>query len=198
MKNKFKIFFFVVFISFFTACSLKTQTVHTNKYAIDFNTKHSIDTPILDTIYIKKPLIKKSFDTYAIWYSKKTYHFEEYAINKWISKPSEMIYDSLVETAEFSNIFQETNPIKNKRDISYTLKTEITDIYNSAEQDKAYAILNIKFYLEKNGEKSKVFIYKIKKELKNNTPYSFVLAINKSFEESVNNMFEKIILYSKN
>lgn len=192
MKNKFKIIFFIVFISFFTACSLKTQTIHTNKYAIDFSAKQSVNTPMLDTIYIKKPFIKKSFDTYSIWYSTKAYHFEEYAINKWISKPSEMIYDSLVEAVETSNIFQETNPIKNKRDISYTLKTEVTDIYNSVEQDKSYAILKIKFYLEKDGKKRKVFIYNTKKELKNNTPYSFVLAINKSFEESVNNMLEKI------
>ena len=192
MKNKFKTIFLILFISFFTACSLKTQTIHTNKYVIDFDAKHSIDTPILDIIYIKKPLVKKSFDTYSIWYSTKAYHFEEYAINKWISKPSEMIYDSLVEAVEFSNIFQETNSIKNKRDISYTLKTEVTDIYNSVEKDKSYAIFNIKFYLEKDGKKRKVFIYNTKKELKNNTPYSFVLAVNKSFEESVNNMLEKI------
>ena len=104
-----------------------------------------------------------------------------------------MIYDSLVEAVEFSNIFQETNSIKNKRDISYTLKTEVTDIYNSVEKDKSYAIFNIKFYLEKDGKKRKVFIYNTKKELKDNSPYSFVLAINKSFDESVNNMLEKIL-----
>ncbi|BFU78749.1 hypothetical protein ALC152_19640 [Arcobacter sp. 15-2] len=192
MKNKFKIIFFVVVISFFTGCSLKTQAIHTNKYTIDFNAKHSVNTPMLDTIYIKKPFIKKSFDTYSIWYSTKAYHYEEYAINKWISKPSEMIYDSLVKAVETSNIFQETNPITNKKAISYTLKTEITDIYNSVEQDKSYAILKIKFYLEKDRKKRKVFIYNRKKELKDNTPYSFVLAVNKSFEESANNMLEII------
>ncbi|MDX9959898.1 MAG: hypothetical protein RBS32_00255, partial [Aliarcobacter sp.] len=122
----------------------------------------------------------------SIFYTTKAYQFEEYALNKWINKPSDMIYNNLFEAFEASNIYKTVLKEKRKDDSAYVLKTDVIDIYNSVENDKSYAVLKVKFYLQMNKENIKTYTYDKKIQALSNTPYGFVVAINEAFEEAVN------------
>ena len=97
-----------------------------------------------------------------------------------------MIYNNLFEAFEASNIYKTVLKEKRKDDFAYVLKTDVIDIYNSVENDKSYAVLKVKFYLQMNKENIKTYTYDKKIQALSNTHYGFVVAINESFEEAVN------------
>lgn len=177
--------FYTGLIILFTACSLKPISLETNTYSIGFKLKNKNFNNTLHEVFIKKPLVSKSFNTHSILYTTKVYHFEEYAINKWLDKPSNMIYTSFFEAIESSKVFKNVYKEKRKNDGVYTLTTEVTEMYNSVEENKSYAILKVKFYLKIDGKNIKTFVYDKKIPLEENNPYSFVVAINKGFENAL-------------
>lgn len=192
MKNSIILLFYVVLITLLSACSLKPTSLETNTYTIDFKLEKNDFNRIKKELYIEKPIVHKIFDTHAILYTKKAYQFEEYAVNKWIDTPSDMIYNSLVESLESNEIFNNIYKDKSKNDSLYKLKTEVTSMYNSIEKNKSYAVLKLKFYFEMNGKNINTFIYDQKILLKNNNPYAFVFATNKNFENAINKWIDEI------
>lgn len=192
MKNSIRVIIYICIITFFSACGLKTTSLEINQYAIDFKLKTKEFSTTLDDVYIEKIDVNRIFDNRSIYYRSKKYQYEEYVLNRWMNKPSKMIYKSIFEAIESVNIFKNVLKEKRKDDSTYVLKTELIDIYNSVEKDKSYAILKIKFYLQKN--KNNLIKYSYDKKVLNttNTPYGFVVAANEGLLEAVNNLILKI------
>lgn len=178
MKNSIKVFISICIIGFLTACSFKQNILEINQYAIDFKLDKNISKSISKSIYIDEVNVNKSFDNHSIFYTTKAYLFDEYALNKWINKPSYMIYNKLLDVYDS----------KLNKDLEYVLKTNVTDLYNSIEGNKSYAILKIKFDLQLNKQSIKTYTYEKKILCQTNDPYGFVIAINKAFEEVINNL----------
>ena len=192
MKNSKRVFIYICIITLFTACSFKPTSLEINQYAIDFKLKDSKFNSTLHEIFIEEPSVNKSFNSHSIFYTTKTYQFEEYALNKWINKPSDMIYSSLFDALESSDIYKTVLKEKRKDDSTYVLKTDVIDIYNSIENDKSYAVLKVKFYLQMNKENIRTYTYDKKILASSNTPYGFVVTINEGFEEAVNEFILQI------
>ena len=187
MKNSIKIFIYICVIGLLSACSLKQETYDTNTYAIDFKATQSFKNSA-KTIYIETPNVNKSFNSNSIFYTTKAYSFEEYALNRWIDKPSSMLHNNIAQALETSNIFK--NVLKEKSEIKfdYMLKTNVVSLYNSIERNNSFAVLSIKFDLVSNGEVLKTFTYNKKVLSQGNKPYDFVVAVNKAFEEVANDL----------
>ena len=182
MKNSIKIFIYICVIGLLSACSLKQETYDTNTYAIDFKATQSFKNSA-KTIYVETPNVNKSFNSNSIFYTTKAYSFEEYALNRWIDKPSSMLHNNIAQALETSNIFK--NVLKEKSEIKfdYMLKTNVVSLYNSIEGTNSFAVLSIKFDLVSNDEVVKTYTYNKKVLCQNNKPYDFVVAVNKAFEE---------------
>ena len=182
MRNSIKIFIYICVIGFLSACSLKQETYDTNTYAIDFKAIQSLKNSA-KTIYVETPNVNKSFNSNSIFYTTKAYSFEEYALNRWIDKPSSMLHNNIAQALETSNIFK--NVLKEKSEIKfdYMLKTNVVSLYNSIEGTNSFAVLSIKFDLVSNDEVVKTYTYNKKVLCQNNKPYDFVVAVNKAFEE---------------
>ena len=178
MKNSIKVFVYICVITLLSACSFKQNSLEINQYAIDFKSSKST----INSIFIEDVNVNKSFDKNSIFYTTKPFLFEEYALNKWINKPSYMIYNSLKDSFD----------TKTKNEAKHKLKTNVIDIYNSIEENKSFAILKVKFDLEFNKNIIKTFTYEKKILCKTNNPYGFVIAINQAFKEVVNDLNLKI------
>ena len=178
MKNSIKVFVYICVITLLSACSFKQNSLEINQYAIDFKLDKNISKSISKSIYIDEVNVNKSFDNHSIFYTTKAFLFEEYALNKWINKPSYMIYNSLKDSFD----------TKTENEAKYKLKTNVIDIYNSIEENKSFAILKVKFDLEFNKNIIKTYTYEKKILCKTNDPYGFVIAINQAFEEVVNDL----------
>ena len=182
MRNSIKIFIYICVIGLLSACSLKQETYDTNTYSIDFKAIQSFKNSA-KTIYVETPNVNKSFNSNSIFYTTKAYSFEEYALNRWIDKPSSMLHNNIAQALETSNIFK--NVLKEKSEIKfdYMLKTNVVSLYNSIESNNYFAVLSIKFDLVLNNELVKTFTYNKKVLSQGNKPYDFVVAVNKAFEE---------------
>ena len=186
-NNTMKILIYICVITLLTACSFKQDNMDVNTYAIDFNTTDNFEIN-KKTIYVEVPDVNKSFNSNSIFYTTKAYSFEEYALNRWIDKPSSMLHNNLAQALEDSNIYKTVLKEKSKIKYDYMLKTNLMSLYNSIEGTNSFAVLSIKFDLVSNDEVVKTYTYNKKVLSQNNKPYDFVVAVNKAFEEVVSDL----------
>ncbi len=181
---------FLVFIIFFifSGCGLKQESLSINHYGIDFKTQKKAEVSKLKSILIEEVNVNRSFNLTAIFYSTKPYLFEEYAQNRWINLPSNMIYNQLTDSFITSNIFENVVLKDKKIEHEYSLKTEVIKLYQTFEEDKSYAVLKLKFDLIKDEKIVKSFNFDKKVLCKSNNTYGFVQATNRALEESVNSL----------
>ncbi len=192
MKNNIKILFFTVVSIFFIGCSFKQTTLEINRYAIDFKAKKTSFTNIGKSIYVETPDMNKSFNTNSILYTLKPHLFEEYAKNRWIDLPSNMIHNYLIEAIESSGIYTATLSKRSNLTFDYNLKTNVINLYHLVEGSKSYAVLKIKFDLVSNNELLKSYSYDKKILCKTTNAYGFVLAINQAFDEVSSDLLIKL------
>ena len=188
MKN----LFYLLIAVLISGCSLKQEVTHINSYSIDFNSKNKSYKNSEKSILIEEPLVNKSFNSRAIFYSQKPYLFEEYAKNRWINLPSSMIHNSLLESFQSSNIFSLVSFEDAKIKYDYVLKTNVIKIYHEINENKSYVILKINFDLVKDKELVKTFSYDKKVLVKENKPYEFVNTLNKTFDEVLEELLKQI------
>ncbi len=188
MKN----LFYLLIAVLISGCSLKQEVTHINSYSIDFNSKNKSYKKSEKSILIEEPLVNKSFNSRAIFYSQKPYLFEEYAKNRWINLPSSMIHNSLLESFQSSNIFSIVSFEDAKIKYDYVLKTNVIKIYHEINEHKSYVILKINFDLLKEKELVKTFSYDKKVLVKENKPYEFVNTLNKTFDEVLEKLLKEI------
>ena len=188
MKN----LFYLLIVVLISGCTLKQEVGQTNSYSIDFNSKNKSYKNIGKSILIEEPLVNKSFNSRAIFYSTKPYLFEEYAKNRWINLPSSMIHNSLLESFQSSNVFSLVSVEDAKIKYDYVLKTNVIKIYHEINADKSYVILKINFDLVKDKELVKTFSYDKKVLVAQNKPYEFVNSLNKTFEEIMKELLKEI------
>ena len=181
---------FLVFIIFFifSGCGLKQESLSINHYGIDFKTQKKAEVSKLKSILIEEVNVNRSFNLTSIFYSTKPYLFEEYAQNRWINLPSNMIYNQLTDSFITSNIFENVVLKDKKIEHEYSLKTEVIKLYQTFEEDKSYAVLKLKFDLVKDEKIVKSFNFDKKVLCKSSNAYGFVQATNKAFEESINSL----------
>lgn len=177
---------------FFSACSLKQQSIDINHYAIDFKTSKKVEKSKYNSIFIEDVTVNRSFNLTSIFYNTKPYLFEEYAQNRWINLPSNMIYNQLIDSFTSSNIFSTVISKDKKLEYEYSLKTDITKLYHTFEENKSYAILKIKFDLVKDGKIVKSFNFDKKILCDENNAYGFVKAVNLGFEEIINDLLKSL------
>mgnify|MGYP000308315743 FL=1 len=188
MKN----LFYLLIVVLISGCSLKQEITDINSYSIDFNSKNKSYKNTEKSILIEEPLVNKSFNSRSIFYSSKPYLFEEYAKNRWINLPSNMIHNSLLESFQSSNIFSLVSFEDTKVKYDYVLKTNVIKLYHEINADKSYVILKINFDLVKDKELVKTFSYDKKVLVKENKPYEFVNSLNKTFEEIMEELLKEI------
>ncbi|MCT7532427.1 ABC-type transport auxiliary lipoprotein family protein [Aliarcobacter cryaerophilus] len=181
---------FLVFIIFFifSGCGLKQESLSINHYGIDFKTQKKAEVSKLKSILIEEVNVNRSFNLTSIFYSTKPYLFEEYAQNRWINLPSNMIYNQLTDSFIASNIFENVVLKDKKIEHEYSLKTEVIKLYQTFEEDKSYAVLKLKFDLVKDEKIVKSFNFDKKVLCKSSNAYGFVQATNRAFEESINSL----------
>ena len=136
--------------------------------------------------------MNNSFNSRSIFYSTKPYLFEEYAKNRWINLPSNMIHNSLLQSFQSSNIFSLVSQEDSKIKYEYVLKTNVIKIYHEIDGDKSYAVLKIKFDLLKDKTLVKTMDYDKRVLVSQNIPYEFVRSVNKSFEEIIEELLKDI------
>lgn len=190
MRNK--IIIFLIFI-LFSGCNLKQESIAINHYSIDFKTKKVVDKPKYNSIFIEETQVNRAFNLTSIFYSQKDYKFEEYAKNRWINLPSNMIHNQLIDSFVTSNIFSNVVSKDSKIEHKYSLKTDIIKLYHEFKDDKSYAILKIKFDLIENKKIIKTINFDKKILCETNNAYGFVKALNKGFEESTNSLLNSLI-----
>lgn len=185
---------FLVFIIFFifSGCGLKQESLSINHYGIDFKTQKKAEVSKLKSILIEEVNVNRSFNLTAIFYSTKPYLFEEYAQNRWINLPSNMIYNQLTDSFITSNIFENVVLKDKKIEHEYSLKTEVIKLYQTFEEDKSYAVLKLKFDLVKDEKIVKSFNFNQKTLCDTNDAYGFVKALNISFEKSLNSLLKDL------
>ena len=185
---------FLVFLIFFifSGCGLKQESLSINHYGIDFKTQKKAEVSKLKSILIEEVNVNRSFNLTAIFYSTKPYLFEEYAQNRWINLPSNMIYNQLTDSFITSNIFENVVLKDKKIEHEYSLKTEVIKLYQTFEEDKSYAVLKLKFDLVKDEKIVKSFIFNQKTLCDTNDAYGFVKALNSSFEDSLNSLLKDL------
>lgn len=188
MKN----LFYLLIVVLISGCSLKQEITDINSYSIDFNSKNKSYKNTEKSILIEEPLVNKSFNSRSIFYSSKPYLFEEYAKNRWINLPSNMIHNSLLESFQSSNIFSLVSFEDTKVKYDYVLKTNVIKLYHEINENKSYVILKINFDLVKDKELVKTFSYDKKFLVKENKPYEFVNSLNKTFEEIMEELLKEI------
>lgn len=188
MKN----LFYLLIVVLISGCSLKQEVSDVNSYSIDFNSKNKSYKNSEKSILIEEPLVNKSFNSRAIFYSTKPYLFEEYAKNRWINLPNNMIHNSLLESFQSSNLFSLVSFSDTKIKYDYVLKTNVIKIYHEINENKSYVILKINFDLLKDEKLVKTFSYDKKVLVKENKPYEFVNSLNKTFEEIMEELLKQI------
>ncbi len=188
MKN----LFYLLIVVLISGCSLKQEIMDINSYSIDFNSKNKSYKNTEKSILIEEPLVNKSFNSRSIFYSPKPHLFEEYAKNRWINLPSNMIHNSLLESFQSSNIFSLVSFSDTKIKYDYVLKTNVIKLYHEINENKSYVILKINFDLVKDKELVKTFTYDKKVLVKENKPYEFVNSLNKTFEEIMEELLKEI------
>ena len=188
MKN----LFYLLIALLISGCSLKQEVGQTNSYSIDFNSKNSSYKNIGKSILIEEPLVNKSFNSRAIFYSQKPYLFEEYAKNRWINLPSSMIHNSLLESFGSSKMFTFVSQEKTEQKSDYVLKTNLLKLYHEIQDDKSYAIIKIKFDLLKDEKVVKTFTFDKKVMVPQNKPYDFVNSTNKALNDILEELIKEI------
>ena len=189
MRNK--IIIFLIFI-LFSGCNLKQESIAINHYSIDFKTKKVVDKPKYNSIFIEETQVNRAFNLTSIFYSQKDYKFEEYAKNRWINLPSNMVYNQIIDSFNSSNLYNTVLTKDRKLDFEYFLKSEIIKLYQVFEQDKSYAIIKVKFDLIKDKRVVKSYNFDKKILCKTNDSYGFVEATNKGLEEIINTLLKQL------
>ena len=188
MKN----LFYLLIVVLISGCSFKQESIDSNSYSIDFSQNSKSYKRIDKSILIEEPLVNKSFNSRSIFYSTKPYLFEEYAKNRWMNLPNNMIHNSLLESFQSSNIFSLVSQEEAKVKYDYVLKTNVIKIYNEIDADKSYAVLKIKFDLLKDEKLVKSFTYDKKVLVAQIKPYEFVNGLNKILNEIMDDLFKNI------
>ena len=189
MRNK--IIIFLIFI-LFSGCNLKQESIAINHYSIDFKTKKVVDKPKYNSIFIEETQVNRAFNLTSIFYSQKDYKFEEYAKNRWINLPSNMVYNQIIDSFNSSNLYNTVLTKDRKLDFEYLLKSEIIKLYQVFEQDKSYAIIKVNFDLIKDKKVVKSYSFDKKILCKTNDAYGFVEATNKGLEETINTLLKQL------
>ncbi len=189
MRNK--IIIFLIFI-LFSGCNLKQESIAINHYSIDFKTKKVVDKPKYNSIFIEETQVNRAFNLTSIFYSQKDYKFEEYAKNRWINLPSNMVYNQIIDSFNSSDLYDTVLTKDRKLDFEYLLKSEIIKLYQVFEQDKSYAIIKVNFDLIKDKKVVKSYSFDKKILCKTNDAYGFVEATNKGLEETINTLLKQL------
>ena len=194
MKLYIKSISIVIFAILFAGCSFKQDLVEQNKYSINFSTNKVEVSKKVDSIFIEEPNVNKSFNQTAILYSNKEFLFEEYAKNRWISSPSNMIYNQLIDSFNSSNIFKNIISKDKRIEYKYLLRSEVLKLYQVFEEDSSYAVIKVNFYFIENNKTIKTYNFDKKIICEENSAYGFVKAVNIGFEEIINSLIEDIKL----
>lgn len=181
----------LVLILLFTACSVKQNSFDINHYSINFKADKKVQKAKLGSIFIEDVHVNKSFNLTSIFYNTKPFLFEKYVKNKWLTLPSDMIYNQLKDSFISSNIFTNVISKDSRLEHDYTLKTDVLKLFHVFEGEKSYAILKIKFDLVEDKKIIKSIDYDKKILCDSNDAYGFVKAVNKSFDEVTTDLLTK-------
>ena len=176
----------------FSGCNLKQESIAINHYSIDFKTKKVVDKPKYNSIFIEETQVNRAFNLTSIFYSQKDYKFEEYAKNRWINLPSNMVYNQIIDSFNSSDLYDTVLTKDRKLDFEYFLKSEIIKLYQVFEQDKSYAIIKVNFDLIKDKKVVKSYSFDKKILCKTNDAYGFVKATNKGLEEVIYTLLKQL------
>lgn len=173
-----------VFVLLFalSGCAIK-QEIPTKYYTIEFSNKLPSYTTRPQSIAILKPTLNAPYASKDIFFTKKPYVFEQYAVNKWVELPNLMIQNILYESFVASHLYSNVALDNSKVNYDLSLQSNIIKLFHSYENNQSYAVIHIKFdVVEKN--KSTYAVHMEKKILcEENSPYGFIKATNKAFEE---------------
>jgi cholesterol transport system auxiliary component len=169
MKN---LAIFVVVLAL-SGCSFK-QEIPTKHYTIEYSNKIPLYTQSNKSIAIAKPTLNAPYASKDIFFTRKPYVFEQYAVNKWVELPNLMIQNILYESFVDSHFYTNVALDNSKANSDLNLQSNIIKLFHAYENNQSYAIVHIKFdVIEKNKS---IFSLPIEKKIlcEENSPYGFI------------------------
>lgn len=175
------LYIFLILLSF-TGCALKQET-SSKYYALEFSKQISTYTQTPKSIAILKPTLNAPYASKEIFFTRKPFLFEEYSINKWVELPNLMIQNLLYDAFVASGIYTNVGLDNSKVHYDLALQSNITKLFHAYENDQSFAIVHIQFNIVENNKSIHAIHIEKKILCEENTPYGFIKATNKAFEE---------------
>lgn len=181
-ENKMKQIALLLTIFMLSGCSFK-EIKPTNYYTLESTMQMKSYDSKQQSIAIVKPKINAPYSSKNIYFTQKPYVIESYIVNQWVDYPAliiqNMLYDTFQSSSMFKNIILDGSTTK----ADLTLQTHIQKLFHSFEDEKSYAILQLKFELIKSNKTVETFFYTKKVLCDENSPYGFIKASNQAFKE---------------
>jgi cholesterol transport system auxiliary component len=166
----------------FTGCSFK-QEASTKYYGVEFSKNISTYTQTPKTIAILKPTLNAPYASKDIFFTRKPFLFEQYSINKWVELPNLMIQNLLYDTFVATHLYTNVGLDNSKVNYDLQLQSNITKLFHAYENNQSFAIVHIQFNVIENNKSIHALHVEKKILCDENTPYGFIKATNKAFEE---------------
>ncbi|MFA7083006.1 MAG: hypothetical protein WC141_00585 [Arcobacteraceae bacterium] len=177
-----KYFLLIIFLLALSGCSFK-EVKPTSHYTLEVKKSLPVYETQAKNILITKPILNAPYNSKNIFFTQKPYVFEQYAVNKWIELPQLMIENMLYETLQNSYLFENVALENSKTTSDYTLQSHVTKLFHAYKASHSFALVSIKFTLSNKNKTLDIFYAKKEILCEENTPYGFVKASNKAFEE---------------
>jgi len=140
----------------FNGCSQKTvqkTDIYTLKFQQNENTKPTIMISN-KTLEIMLPQSTKEIRKNKILYAKNFFQRESYAYSRWSDTPNKMLAQFLISKLDQSGIFNAVLAAHSPVDADLLLQSTIEDFYQYFEDNQAYAIVKIRFFLIDKKDKN--------------------------------------------
>ena len=146
----------------------------------------AVDTPLV--IRIKRLDAAAPYNTNHIIYAPNRYERSEYAYQKWIKPPSDIMTPLLVRDIENSGIAETVGQMPSGKNITHRIEGTIIDFYENDKPDDWEAVLALRLSLThiKSGSKTEKVIftktYREEKKLAKNNPHALARAMSEAMK----------------
>lgn len=181
-ENNMKYLYVFLILLGFTGCSLKQES-STKYYAVEYSKKTATYPQTAKSIAVLKPTLNAPYASKEIFFTRKPFLFEEYAVNKWVELPNLMIQNLLYDAFVASHVYTNVGLDNSKVHYDLALQSNITKLFHAYENNQSFAVVHIQFNIVENNKSIHALHIEKKILCEENTPYGFIKATNKAFEE---------------
>lgn len=185
--------FIVVFVLFFTGCSLFSSPEKKHYYQLYYNVGHqSVDT-VDAVVRVKTFDIDKVYKKYNIVYRKSQYELFYYNTHFWATRPEAMVTDVIANHVVNKGLFKEVITRLDKKP-DYVITGRILSIDEIDSGDRWFARVGLSITFT-DFNTNQVYVEKIfekRKEVFNKKPSYVVRAMSELLEEGMDEFLTEV------